>query len=137
VFECSLAFFDGAGAEEDVVFRGCFGEELADEFEADAAVGLGVLVSWCVFEWSFAVLIGRGLPPVINAMSFLSVMVGSDQLLSCEGMMRWVYMPSRSVVSIPQYRLSLFIVARVDALRCGGVKSALAEIQPQRILCIT
>jgi hypothetical protein len=46
-------------------------------------------------------------------------------------------MPSGSVVSIPQYRLSPFIVARVDALRCGGVKSVLAEINPQRILCIT
>jgi hypothetical protein len=32
----------GAGAEEDVV--GAFGEELAGEFEADAAVCCGVLV---------------------------------------------------------------------------------------------
>ena len=88
MFECCLAFFDGAGAEEDVPGWRGFGEELAGEFEADAAVCWG-LVSCCVFEWSFAVLIGRGLPPVINAMSFLSVMVGSDQLLSCEGMVRW------------------------------------------------
>jgi hypothetical protein len=60
-----------------VVFRGCFGEELAGELEADAAVGLGGLVSCCVLKLGLWVM-GRFSPPVINAMSFLSVMVGSD-----------------------------------------------------------
>lgn len=40
----------GAGAEEDVV--GAFGEELAGEFEADAAVCCGLLVILaCVLVW--------------------------------------------------------------------------------------
>jgi hypothetical protein len=42
VFECCLAFFDGARAEEDVPGWRGFGEELAGEFEADAAVSWGV-----------------------------------------------------------------------------------------------
>ena len=39
VFECGLAFFEGPRAEEDVVAD--VGDELGDEFEADAAVGFG------------------------------------------------------------------------------------------------
>lgn len=52
-----------AGAEEDVV--GAFGEELAGEFEADAAVCCGLLVTMnCVLVWK------RCLPPVTRTISF-------------------------------------------------------------------
>ena len=42
VLQCGGAALLGARAQEDVV--GAFGEELAGEFEADAAVCCGVLV---------------------------------------------------------------------------------------------